>query len=416
MNTLKPLLIIAIVSGIGYGVWSRVNRKPDAPPPPVADDWAGTPKVQLGDGAGTAWSATPQSASPNGAPPFNVNPGNANPGNANPGTVAGNLSAPPAAGGPPAFAPPPGAGQPLAGAPPFGAAPAMPSEIAGAPPGDGANWRAGGNAPPPDQAAAGAPPAAGYGVMPAGGVAADPAVAGSFPAIMDRVRQDLDSGRLAEGLTQLSAWYDNPQLGETEQQQLCALLDQVAGTVIYSTKDFLEPAYEVQPGDRLDEIGDRYKVPWQLLAKINGVSDPQALRPGDRLKMVRGPFDAIIHLERRQLTLMLNGAYAGRFAIGVGHDFPPREGQYSVILKMPNPPYHGLDRNIAGGDPANPLGTRWIGLGTTPTEDSGYGIHGINDPNALGRPDQAGCIALGPRDVDDLFDILSVGSRITIRR
>jgi LysM repeat protein len=247
---------------------------------------------------------------------------------------------------------------------------------------------------------------------------ADPAAAGSFAVVMDRARQDLDAGRLAEGLLQLSAWYDNPQLGDAEQQQLCSLLDQIAGTVIYSTKDLLEPPYEVQPGDRLEDIGQRYNVPWQLLGKINGIGDPQSLRPGDRLKIVRGPFEAIIHLERRQLTLMLNGAYAGRFAIGVGHDHPPHEGQYMVINKMVNPPYNGIDRNIPGGDPNNPLGDRWMGLGAGPSSEEGYGIHGTNstDPSALARPDLAGCIAMGPHDADDLFDILSIGSRITIRR
>lgn len=224
------------------------------------------------------------------------------------------------------------------------------------------------------------------------------------------------AGRLAEGLLKLSAWYDNPQVSEAEQQQLCTLLDQVAGTVVYSTKDLLEPPYEVQPGDRLDDIGQRDNVPWQLLAKINGIGDPQGLRPGDRLKIVRGPFEAIIRLDRRQLTLILNGAYAGRFTIGVGRDNPPREGQYTVINKTVNPPYRGLDRAIDGGDPANPLGARWLGLGAGPSVDDGYGIHGTNDPNALGRADQAGCIILGPRDVDDLFDILSIGSRVTIRR
>jgi hypothetical protein len=386
VNTLKPLLIVAIVSGIGYGVWSRLNRKPDAPPPPAVDGWDATPKVQLGDG-GTSWTtAAPQAA-----------------------TSAA------AATGDPNAAAAPDAGRPLAGAPPFGGDSAMPADAAGAPPGDGANWRAGG-APPQNQASAAAPPGAPYATDPAVGSAADPAAAGSFPAMMERARQELDAGRLAEGLLQLSAWYDNPQLGEAEQQQLCALLDQVAGTVIYSTKDLLELPYEVQPGDRLEDIGERYKVPWQLLAKINGIGDPQGLRPGDRLKIVRGPFEAIVHLERRQLTLMLNGSYAGRFAIGVGRDNPPREGQYTVINKMANPPYRGLDRAIAGGDPANPLGVRWIGLGAGPSVDDGYGIHGTNDASALGRPDQAGCIALGPRDVDDLFDILSIGSRITIRR
>lgn len=387
MNTLKPLLIVAIVGGIGYGVWGRLHRKPDVLPPGVADGWDATPKVQLGD-AGTNWTA----------------PG--------PGSPA----APPAASGPSAgMSGPPGVavatgGQPLAPAAPFGSAAAAPAT--GPPPSE-ADWRAGNS--PAGGAPAGAPPGQ-YLVDPGASPPANPVGAMPFSAAAERARQDLDSGRLAEGLVQLSAWYDSPQLSPAEHQQLCALLDQVAGTVIYSTNHLLEQPYEVQPGDRLEDIGQRYQVPWELLAKINGIQDPQGLRPGDRLKIVRGPFDAVISLEGRQLTLMLNGAYAGRFPIGMGRDNPPREGQYSVINKVVNPQYRGLDRAIDGGDPANPLGSRWLGFSSGPEVDDGYAIHGTNDPSALGRPDQPGCIAMPPRDVEDVYDILSIGSRITVRR
>ena len=51
-------------------------------------------------------------------------------------------------------------------------------------------------------------------------------------------------------------------------------------------------AYGVRPGDTLDSIADRYKVPSLLLARINGISDPQNLSPGKELKVLKGPFIA----------------------------------------------------------------------------------------------------------------------------
>ena len=180
--------------------------------------------------------------------------------------------------------------------------------------------------------------------------------------------------------------------------------------MVYSTQHSIEPPYEVQPGERLEEIADRYNVPWQLLAKINGIDDPQALRPGERLKVVRGPFTAVVSLEKRQLTLMLNGAYAGRFAIGVGRDQPPREGNYVVSQKLADPIYHGPDRTVDARDPSNPLGERLIKLGDE------LSIHGTNDPAGLTRTDQPGCISLSPHDAEDVFDILTVGSTVQVRR
>ncbi len=185
----------------------------------------------------------------------------------------------------------------------------------------------------------------------------------------------------------------------------------MAGTVVYSTQNVLEPPYEVQPGERLEMIGEKYQVPWQLLAKINGIDDPAALQPGERLKVVRGPFHAEIHLERRELVLLTaDNLYAGRFRIGVGSEHPPQEGTFAVSEKVENPVYYGRERAIGAEDPNNPLGERWIGLGKQ------MSIHGTNNPESIGRTDLPGSISLTEQDVEDVFDILSLGSRVTIRR
>ncbi len=228
---------------------------------------------------------------------------------------------------------------------------------------------------------------------------------------MEAARRELEAGQMAAALRQLSSWYESPQLSPGELQQLNELLDQIAGTVVYSTQHLLEPPYEVQSGERLEDIGQRYNVPWQLLAKINGIDDPQSLRAGERLKVVRGPFAATISLDKRELTLLTaDGSYAGRFKIGVGLDQPPREGVFAVSDKAMDPIFRGRERAIGPRDPNNPLGDRWIGLG------SDAGMHGRNRPETVGRNELPGSISLSPRDVEDVFDILSVGSKVTIRR
>ena len=39
MNTLKPMLIFAVLIGVCYGVYSRINHKPSAPPPEAMVNW-----------------------------------------------------------------------------------------------------------------------------------------------------------------------------------------------------------------------------------------------------------------------------------------------------------------------------------------------------------------------------------------
>jgi lipoprotein-anchoring transpeptidase ErfK/SrfK len=259
-------------------------------------------------------------------------------------------------------------------------------------------------APPVDPAAAAASPAAAPAAPAAG-------ANGEFAATMASARRELEGGQLASALKQLSSWYQNPKLSPQESQELNQLLDQVAGSVVYSTQHLLEPPYEVQQGERLEDIGAKYNVPWELLAKINGIDDPSTLRPGERLKVVRGPFQAVVSLEQRELTLLTgDGSYAGRFKIGIGNEHPPQEGTFAVAEKVANPVYYGRERAIGAEDPQNPLGERWIGLGNR------MGIHGTNNPESIGRGDLPGSISLNERDVADVYDILSVGSRVTIRR
>jgi len=229
-----------------------------------------------------------------------------------------------------------------------------------------------------------------------------------FAAFLEVAYQKLDRGEFAQVHQVLSAWYADPRLTAQEDAQLTDLLDQVAGTVVYSRQHVLEAPYTVQPGDTLPQIAQKYDVPWELLAKINGIAEPDQLSPGMQLKVVRGPFEAIVRLQRRELVLMLQGRYAGRFQIGIGRDAQGCEGVYQVSEKTLNPRYYSDQGVIEANDPRNPLGSKWLGL------EGRLGIHAARDPSCFQDPQAPGSIFLAPRDMDDIFDILSIGSRVVI--
>jgi LysM repeat protein len=252
-------------------------------------------------------------------------------------------------------------------------------------------------------------------IPPQGGSApADEETHADFAALMQSVQGLLDHNRLADAHLELSEWFGDPRFSPAEDAQLTDLLDRLAGTVVYSRQHLLERPYDVQPGDTLDKIADTYEVPWELLANINGIRDPRAVRPGDQIKVVKGPFNAYVSLSRFQLVLYLGNRYAGRFRIGVGQDRAMHEGKYVVQRKLTNPIYYGqpvIDKD----DPNNPLGDFEIDLG------DGISIHGTNDPGSIGRADSRGCICLADRDIQDVFGILtakserSAGSQVIIR-
>lgn len=239
----------------------------------------------------------------------------------------------------------------------------------------------------------------------------------AFERLMDQVSRELDAGRLAEAHEVLSRFYFQPGLTPQQSRQVAELLDQLAGTVIYSRQSLLEPLYVVRPGDTLQSIAERYDVPPALLANINGIRDPRGPQPGQELKVVRGPFHAVVHLADHELILMLGKLYAGRFRIAVGRDQPNLEGAYVVADKGVGPTYYGPDgATFDEHDPRNPLGNLWLGLGQRVGQATRIGIHGTNDPQNIGRDAPRGNIGLDQRDVEDVYGILSVGSRVIIQR
>ncbi len=418
MNSLKTMLMVAVLGIVAYGVYVSINKGPVQTPPEVPEDWsAGPPQISLpgSDGSGAADYALggPGGFPTPGAPPVQSRSEELSPYRAfserapappfspapMPPEISSDLNAPlPAA---PSEMPPLPSGGPLP--PPL---PPESSLIGAAPPPV--------DPPSPDFGGNSAPPLPGD--MTPRGLAeirgpASTEIRPEFAEFLAGARRDLDQGRFRETLAILSARYGDPSQTAAEAKALTELLDQVAGTAIYSRQHHLEPAYTVQAGETLVQIAEKYNVPPELLAKINGVADPMHLQPGQELKVVRGPFRAVIRLQDHKMELWLQDLYAGRFDIGVGADEPNLEGNFLVMEKNREPAYYSpAGRVFDAGDPLNPLGNRRIGLGGP------VAIHGTNDPATIGQTGGPGAVRLGERDADDVFDILSLGSRVVIQR
>ncbi len=207
--------------------------------------------------------------------------------------------------------------------------------------------------------------------------------------------------------------------------QTRADLTRLARQTIFSnaiTKDdpFVE-AYVIQPGDSLNKIAKRYSITDDFLASINNIPDKNRIRAGQRIKVVHGPFHAVVTKADYSLDVYLGGTFVKHFPVGLGeHDSTPT-GRWQVCNKLKNPTYYpprGGDIMLAD-DPQNPLGERWLGLEGTEGEALGqerYGIHGTIEPDSIGRNASMGCIRMHNPDVEELYDLLvEKKSEITVR-
>jgi hypothetical protein len=117
----------------------------------------------------------------------------------------------------------------------------------------------------------------------------------------------------------------------------------------------------------------------------------------------------VVSLEDRKLALVENGQVAKVYTVAVGKPSTPSPaGEFTIERRVMNPTYHHDGRTVPPG-PHNPVGDRWMGLSKT-----GYGIHGTNEPNSIGKAASHGCIRMGKADIEDLYSRVEVGDQVEI--
>lgn len=194
-------------------------------------------------------------------------------------------------------------------------------------------------------------------------------------------------------------------------------IEMTARTIYFSPQPhFLRP-YVVQYGDHLRKIAPAYKLSWQYLATLNEIPLDRVdrIRPNQKLKVMKGPFSAVVDLSDREITIHHYRYFVCRYRIGIGKDSRTPIGTFKVKNKVIDPEYTGLDETgtrrvrIPGGAKTNPLGSRWLDLG------DGYGIHGTIDPDSIGKAESRGCVRMLNTDVEQVYDLLTVGSEVIIQ-
>ena len=240
------------------------------------------------------------------------------------------------------------------------------------------------------------------------GTASSPSANQGLENAIQTADRQYAKGQLAEALATLSVFYGMPNTSSKLQESLLARLDPLAREVIYSRRHLLSKPHRIGSNETLMEVAQRFQVPWQLLANINGIQDPLVTHPGTELKVVEGPFNAEVNLATNELTIFLGDLYAGRFPIATGNSPAPTVGTFTVQDKQSQRLFKDAQGvTHAPNTPGNVYGNMWIDLGGQ------LCIHGSPDQ---AKPTSKGCISLAGQFSDDLFGILSQGSSVSIVR
>lgn len=189
--------------------------------------------------------------------------------------------------------------------------------------------------------------------------------------------------------------------------------------------------YVIKEGDSLIELARKFDLGYNEIAEANPKLDPFIPEPGAVAKIptiwilpnLPREQGIIINLSEMRLYYYPynNAKFIFTFPLGIGDEGTETPlGTFTIIEKRVNPVWYvpksiqeerpGHPAQVPPG-PDNPLGTHAMRLSIGPVL-----IHGTNKPWGTGRRVSHGCIRLYPEDIPVLFELVPMGTKVTIVR
>jgi len=213
--------------------------------------------------------------------------------------------------------------------------------------------------------------------------------------------------------------------------ELTIINNQLLFSPVVDPNDPMTESYTIKSGDSLSKIASRRELAtyWKLIARVNQIADPSKIRPGQNIKLVRGPFHAIVHKSAHRLDIFhgspadpASWLFIKSFDVGLGSNDGTPVGDFVVSAnKLENPGWvnpRDAREQYAPNDPKNPIGEYWIGISGVGKYAplTSLGLHGTVDPDSIGSNESMGCVRLADDDIATVYELLAEHiSRVIIK-
>ena len=173
--------------------------------------------------------------------------------------------------------------------------------------------------------------------------------------------------------------------------------------------------YIIEMGDSLTKISKEFNTTVDLLQKSNNIKG-SFIKAGQTIKVTPGKFSILIDVKNNELFLNYDGKLFKRYKIASGaSESPTPPGEFVIKEKIKDPSWYPPQGGVVPpGSATNLLGSRWMGLWESGRKTS-YGIHEAIDPSDIGKHMSNGCIRMLKEDLEELYDIVPIGTPVTIR-
>lgn len=255
---------------------------------------------------------------------------------------------------------------------------------------------------------------------------------------MNAADQAMSARKPVEARAQLNKVLMDPRTSAKDRAGVRQYISQINQDLVFSptvfASDPIAEKYTVVSGDNLVKIARKTASVTEssLIARVNKLSNPNALQVGQSLKVVKGPFHAVVSKSGYRMDIYSGAApspsslgmsglpegaepgwtYICSFPVGLGEKDGTPIANFAVKEnKLVNPTWANprTGEKFGADDPKNPIGERWIGLAGLDDKSkgfAGYGIHGTIQPESIGAEMSMGCVRMRSEDVEVVYELL----------
>lgn len=167
--------------------------------------------------------------------------------------------------------------------------------------------------------------------------------------------------------------------------------------------------YAIRSGDTLGKIARKKNTTVELIKRRNQLASNYIIA-GRSLSLWTTPFIIAIDKSNNTLTLRTRNEIVKVYPVSTGKHNSSPVGEFVIKHRYADPVWFHKGDVVAPDDPKNFLGTRWLGFDLPQ-----YGIHGTIDPENIGKQVSSGCIRMRNEDVQELYDLVPMGTKVTIQ-
>lgn len=168
-------------------------------------------------------------------------------------------------------------------------------------------------------------------------------------------------------------------------------------------------SFPIAPGINNRELSLQSHLP--ILEQATGLNTelPSSVNPISETRLT-------IKLRERRVYVYQGDRVQASYQIAIGRaGWETPTGNFRVIQKIEDPAWeHPWTGEVIPPGPNNPLGTRWIAFWTDGKNSIGF--HGTPNERLIGQAVSHGCIRMRNRDAIALYELVKIGTPVTVQR